>query len=78
MAPLLFLIAMVLPFAWFASEFQVRVWMRLALGVCAMVGVFSLGWLADIARRSCNHTTVWRMKNCHGDRCCVESGRVGE
>lgn len=51
MAPLLLLVAIVLPFAWIASEFQSRRWLRLTLGIGSLVGVFCISMLFEIMNR---------------------------
>ena len=63
MAPLLLLIAVVLPFAWFASEFQSRRWLRLTLGVGALIGVFCISMLFEIMNRI-DANSYFSLANC--------------
>jgi hypothetical protein len=48
MAPLLLLLAILLPFAWLASEFQSRRWLRITLGLGALVGVFCISAILSV------------------------------
>ena len=63
MAPLLLLIAVILPFAWFASEFQSRRWLRLTLGVGALIGVFCISMLFEIMNRI-DANSYFSLANC--------------
>ena len=63
MAPLLLLIAIVLPFAWFASEFQSRRWLRLTLGISALIGVFCISMLFEIMNRI-DANSYFSLANC--------------
>lgn len=58
MDPLLLLLvfSILAPFAWLASEFQSRIWLRVAFGVAALIGAFCIGSLLDTLRRFDSNT----------------------
>jgi hypothetical protein len=47
---LILILAVLAPFAWLASEFQSRVWLRIVFGIAALVGVYFIGSLLDAVR----------------------------
>jgi hypothetical protein len=53
---LILILAVLAPFAWLASEFQSRVWLRIVFGVTALVGAYCIGSLVDTLRRFDSNT----------------------
>ncbi len=51
LVPLVLLLVVAAPIAWFASEFQERRWLRLALGTCAILVSVGVGALVGCLER---------------------------